>query len=157
MPTTFLLCGKTGSGKTTLAHRLEIEKGAVLISVDAWMLRLFGDSMGRAEFDARLRTLKDIAFELAERILNTGASVVLDWGFWSAEERRNARQRMEHVGDVLLMYLSVDDGELRGRLKMRNADLPAGTFEITDAMFEEFSMRFEPPCPPEQFVVISTP
>jgi hypothetical protein len=34
---------------------------------------------------------------------------------------------------MVLMYLRVDDAELLRRLKARNANLPAGTFEITEA------------------------
>jgi predicted kinase len=43
--TVHLLCGKTGSGKTMFARRLEQERRAVALSVDPWMIRLFGQHM----------------------------------------------------------------------------------------------------------------
>lgn len=41
-PTLHLLIGLPGSGKTTLARRLEAEHAALRLTPDEWMLLLFG-------------------------------------------------------------------------------------------------------------------
>ena len=44
-PTLHFFCGKAGAGKTTVASRLAQDHGAILISEDIWLMRLFGDQM----------------------------------------------------------------------------------------------------------------
>lgn len=39
--------------------------------------------------------------------------------------------------------------ELRRRLRARNAQLPPGTYAISEDMFEQLSQWFEPPGPDE--------
>ena len=77
--TVHLLCGKTGSGKTTFARQIEQERGAVALSVDPWMIRLFGQHMPRDVFDARLRVCMELLYRLSERLTQLGVDVVLDW------------------------------------------------------------------------------
>jgi predicted kinase len=43
MPTTHLIHGYVGAGKTTFARRLEQELPAIRFSHDEWMTRLYGD------------------------------------------------------------------------------------------------------------------
>ena len=43
MATLFMLMGLPGSGKTTLARRLERERPALVLSPDVWMSRIVGD------------------------------------------------------------------------------------------------------------------
>lgn len=151
MATVHLLCGKTGSGKTTFARRLE-QSGAMRFSIDEWMLRLYGAHLPRKEFDARLSICLDLVLELSERLAELGVPVVIDAGFWRKEERRRARARLEQKGlRTCLHYFDVPEHELWQRLEQRNSDLPNGTFEITREMFELFSGWFEPPGADENF------
>ena len=46
--TVYLLCGKTGSGKSTFARTWQAERGAALLSVDELMLALFPEYLGEA-------------------------------------------------------------------------------------------------------------
>jgi predicted kinase len=154
MATVHLLCGKTGSGKTTYARRLE-QNGAVRFSVDECMLRLFGAHMPRKEFDARLALCLNLVLELAERLAELGVPAVVDAGFWRRDGRREVRERLARRGvHACLHYFDVPDSELWRRLELRNREARAGTFEITREMFELFSGWFEAPGPEEEFHLV---
>ena len=151
MATIHLLCGKTGSGKTTFARRLE-QSGAMRFSVDEWMLRLFGPHMPRKEFDARVAICLELVLELAERLAELGVPVVIDAGFWRREDRLKVRARLEQKSvRTYLHYFDVPEDELWRRIERRNRELPKGTFEITREMFELFAGWFEPPGPDEEY------
>jgi predicted kinase len=146
MPIVYLLCGKTGSGKTTLARRMEAERRAFRLSLDELMLPLFGEHMPRPLFEQRSAASQEVLLGLSERLLAFGNHVVLDWGFWSATVRRAVRQRLTAAGaSCQLLYLELPDEQLLQRLHARNDALPPGTYAITDEMFQQFNQWFEPP------------
>jgi predicted kinase len=151
-----LLCGRTGSGKTTFARELEREQRAVLLSVDEWMIRLFGHRMERELFDTRLAVCKELAYDLAERIARMGIDVVLDFGFWSRTERDAIRARFSANSTAYAFYFfDVPDDVLKERIARRNANLPSGSYEITEEMFDLFSARFEPPGEDERVTMVA--
>ena len=70
-PTVYLICGFIGAGKTTFSKKLEKETGALRITKDEWMVRIFGNVPVKDDFEtldtnvAQLAT--DFAFQLVER------------------------------------------------------------------------------------------
>lgn len=141
----YLLCGKTGSGKTTYARQLE-QQGAIRFSLDEWMIRFYGHDMARELFDERVRLCEEMIFDLTEALVRRRVDVVIDHGFWKRETRDRARRRLADTGArIELIYFQIPDCVLRERLRGRNAALPAETFAITEEMFELFSSSFEPP------------
>lgn len=153
-PRIYLLCGKTGSGKTTYARQREAE-GAVRFSLDEWMIRFYGHHMSRDDFQARTRICEEMIFDLASALVARQLDVVIDHGFWTKRSRDWARSRLASAAaDVVLVHLTASDVELIRRLETRNAALPAGTFLITEDMFHAFSEHFEPPSKGEVDVTI---
>ena len=149
------MCGLTGSGKTTLAKRLEREENAVRFSVDEWMIDLFGHHMPREVFDERLATLRDLLWSAARRLLELEVNVVLDFGFWKRAERLDFHARARAAGAIPLLYFfDLPLSELRRRLEVRNERLEKGTFEVTPEMLDVFSSRFEPPSETEELNLI---
>ena len=149
-----MMCGLTGSGKTTYAKRLEREHSAVRFSVDEWMIDLYGHHMPREVFDERLEVIRDLLWNVVRRLLELGVNVVLDFGFWKRTERLEFRARTEEVGATPLLYFfDIPLSELRRRLAARNEVLDEGTYEITPEMLEMFSGWFEPPTESEGFRV----
>jgi predicted kinase len=145
-PCCLLLCGMTGSGKTTLARTLEAEVTIVRFTIDEWMIELFGHHMSRELLDARLATLRRLIWGTAERLLALGIHVVLDEGFWRADGRAEAARRAVAAGgEPVLVYLAVPLSVLEERLERRNAQLPGGTYEITPEMLASFHAGFETP------------
>ncbi len=158
MTTLFITCGVPGSGKTTLALRLEAEQHAVRLTADEWLHELYpneSDDALNADLplverlqwvNAHRPLVERIQWALALRTLALGVNVVLDWGLWTREERDRYRTEAQERGvRVVVCVLDASRDELARRLKDRNAALPAGTFRIDEALLDYAVERFERP------------
>lgn len=134
-----LLCGLPASGKTTLARELADAYGAVRLNPDEWELAL-----GVDPFDEDFQVRLEAAFwELAQRLLVLGTSVVLEWGFWARSERDEKREAARRLGvAVELRFLDAPYEELVGRVVNRHA---AGGIAITESHMERYRRIFQPP------------
>ncbi|HWQ11755.1 MAG TPA: ATP-binding protein [Roseiflexaceae bacterium] len=146
MATLFLICGLPGAGKTTLARKLERAHAALRLSPDEWIAAILADPADIAERDRLRAPVESLQWEVARRALTLGVDVVLEWGFWSREERARYRAEAEALGArVELHYLAVGRDELWARLAKRNAELPPGTFAVTEEELDRWWGWFEPP------------
>jgi predicted kinase len=138
-PRLVLLCGLPASGKTTLARELADAYGAVRLDPDEWELALDVDPFDEG-FQARL----EAAFwELTQRLLELGTSVVLEWGFWARSERDEKREAARTLGvAVELRFVDAPYEELVRRVVARHA---AGGIAITETHMERYRGIFQPP------------
>ena len=134
-----LLCGLPASGKTTLARQLADAYDAVRLNPDEWEVAL-----GVDPFDQAFQIKLERAFwELAQRLLVLGTSVVLEWGFWARSERDDKRDAARALGvGVELRFLDAPHDELVRRVEDRHA---AGGLAITETHMERYRGIFEPP------------
>ncbi|MBI1777260.1 MAG: AAA family ATPase [Proteobacteria bacterium] len=142
MPTLFMFCGLPGSGKTTLAKRLEHGRSALRLDPDEWMCRIIGDG-----YDAAKRAaVHAVQWGIAARVLGLGVDVVLEFGFFRRRERDDYRARAAALGaEIQLCFLDVPREELLRRLAARNANLPPATFHVSEDLLDECISWFEPP------------
>ncbi len=153
MATLHLMVGLPGSGKTTLARKLEAEYAALRLSVDEWHVRLFGndvdddsDDADFAEHNARHTAIEQLLWETAARVLVLGRDVILDFGFWTRSERDQFRAKAHELGaGFRIHFADVSEELLLQRIKARNAQLPPGTFHIPEIKLKEWMRLFEPP------------
>ena len=150
MATLFITCGVPGSGKTTVAKRLEVEHRALRLTADEWLHELYRDEeLVRINENGDLRAphrpqVERIQWALALRALGLGMNVVLDWGLWTREERDRYRTEAQGLGiRVVLCVLDASRDELLRRLAARNADFPAGTFRIDEAQLDRGLQWFD--------------
>jgi gluconate kinase len=110
------------------------------------MLKLFGEIDGRELFEQKARLCKEAIYEICDNLLeNTKINIVLDFGFWSKEERHWLRDHFRKY-KVIFIYLNTDSETNWKRIEKRNENLKSGeylfdrdTFNFLSNMFDDFS------------------
>ena len=149
-PVVCLLCGLSGSGKTTAARALE-GAGYERLSVDEVIhVRHGREGVDFPESDyARLH--EEIIVELDRRLIELLAqrrNVVLDYGqdLWTKAGRERYKRIVEdHGGRWELRYLQADREVLRERLNARSVRSDANAPPIGEDLMERFIAQFEEP------------
>lgn len=144
MPTAHLVFGFLGSGKTTLAKRLELQHSAVRFMPDEWMARLFGEDPPADTFQDRAAAILEIMQPIWLRCLSLGLDVVLDFGFWSRAERDRVRAAVEDIGGTPVLWaVRCSDDDARKRIALRNEAADRSLY-IAPATFDLLKARVEP-------------
>jgi len=137
-----LMVGLPGAGKTTRAMELAAERPALRLSPDDWMIQLFGESTAGDRRDVLEGRLILVALET----LRLGTDVVLDFGFWSRDERSALRWLAASAGATCqVVYLPVDKDVQRARIARRQATAPHTTFPMSEAEMDGWREMFEVP------------
>ena len=141
-----LMVGLPCSGKTTYARKLAKETNALLLSPDEWQIKLFGDDATDEKHDERHTIIENIMWDVAKRVLEIGADVILDFGFWARVERDDFRNRAKKLGaNFQLHYMDVPYPELYRRMEKRNKAPGTGTFVIPKGSMDKYVTIFQPP------------
>ena len=78
--TLIFFCGKMGAGKSTLARKIAEEKGAVLISEDDLLSKLYADKITSVkDYKYYSDKLKPVVSDTTQQILRKSINVVLDF------------------------------------------------------------------------------
>jgi predicted kinase len=141
-----LMCGLAGSGKTTVALRLE-ERGYLRLSFDerAWSAGFRRHPVDPDAADRIHRTIDADALAAAQ----AGIPVVIDTSFWSRRSRDRARALFAPLGIVPVVYhLRVDRDEIERRLVRRSGRGP-NDVRVPADLLRRYVARFEAPTPDE--------
>ncbi|MBP3656594.1 MAG: ATP-binding protein [Clostridia bacterium] len=151
-----LICGKICSGKSTYANELSRKERAVILSADEIMLSFFDPYLGD-QHDIIAAKVEAYLKKKATQILDAGANVILDWGFWSKAGRRENRAFFEDKGyECRMHYVDISDETWRRNIDSRNAQVLAGrsdAYLVDDGLLEKLMSRFETPSEDEIDVV----
>jgi len=145
-----LLVGPVGAGKTTFARqRIAMESG-VLLDLDTWMVRLFGDDARPSEdplvwYVERRERCRGLMWTLAVDLVRAGVSTYLELGLLTERERLDYVARAET--EALPWVMRVLDAERavrRERVLARNSSGAPFTQVVPLGFFERASDAWEP-------------
>jgi len=153
-----LICGPIGAGKTTFAHKIAKEHGAIRFSEDEWLNNLFVPGAPKTLMNAPIEVVFGWAAEkfqlcrnqiwtICNQLLEQDISIVLDGAAVNKEQRDHIRQKAARSNvDLQLYYITADKDTRRNRVFERNAE-KGKTFsiEVTPEIFDFIENFFEPP------------
>lgn len=140
--TLYLTVGLPGAGKTTRARELARKHAILRLTPDDWMAPLFGHS----DAAGRRNVLEGRMLWVAHEVLVSRASVVVDFGCWSPDERYAVRALAEGAGaDFSMEHLQIPEPERRARCDRRWAESPGTTFEMTSEDHDRFVAEYQAP------------
>lgn len=154
-PILYLVCGKIGAGKSTLARQLAAHPKTILVSEDDWLSQLYSDEIKNLSDYVRCtgRFRSALAGHVGA-LLQAGLSVVLDFPANTPDSRLWAKAIFEKAAVAHeLHYLDVPDETCKTRLRERNIS-SSHPFTTSDDDFAEITRYFVSPAPDEGFNVI---
>lgn len=150
MSTVHLISGLPCAGKSTYAQQLQLGTGAVLFTLDRFLITMFGrydvPDVGGEEHVRRVLACREVIWMSAETLLVLGSDVILDDGYFRREHRRNvvdAAVALSAAAKIHFIDTPLDD--IRKRLASRNQNLPVYNFAIAPATLEGCLRLFETP------------
>ncbi len=150
-----LVLGPVGAGKSTYGLALSREHGAVRLTLDDWMSRLFrpdrpDDGVIEWYVERASRCVEQI-WATALGIVENGTNVVLELGLLKAAERRRTYRRADDANVTLsLHFLDAARDIRRERVEERNrARTETFSMVVPPDVFEMASDLWEPPDPAE--------
>jgi len=154
-PVLYLLAGKIGAGKSTLAATLARRPKTLLFSEDTLLSELYPGEV--TDISNYIRCSLRLKYALKDHIVNllkSGFSVVLDFPANTPDGRRWGKELFEAAGvPHELHYLDIPNTICKSRLRARNAK-GEHPFQTSDADFDKITSYFIPPMPEEGFNII---
>lgn len=133
-----VVCGLPGSGKTTHARAVEADLQAIRFSPDEWMQAL---SVNLRD-EAMREKIEALQWQMAQRLLVLGMTVIVEFGSWGRSERDLLRLGARALGaSVELHYLSAPIDVLFERIQRRGAESPP----ISREDLVRWAQRFQEP------------
>ena len=143
------ICGKIGCGKTYYANRLKEQEHAVILSTDEVTYDLTNNQQGDGYDEFAIRVNLYLRKKAVE-IVNAGCTVILDWGFWTKENRKEIKRYGENKGVLVEMhYIDIDDKTWYENIEKRNNEVISGnggsSFYVNEGLLNKVSSLFEIP------------
>lgn len=140
-PTIYLMCGFLGFGKTTIAKKLERELPAVRFTHDEIMLQRYGRNPDN--FEEKYKEVDKFIRNEAEKVIKQGKNVILDYGFWTREQRNLYYKWGKALTPNVMFYaLLCDMGIAKQRVLARTKNNPEELL-IDENCFNELLKHYE--------------
>ncbi len=148
-----LICGKIACGKTYYANNLAQKVKAIILSCDEVTSRLFANNLGY-KHNLMSKNIQQYLLKKSVELVKLDCNVILDWGFWTAEDRQYLR-KFYRSQDIACEwhYLAIDERSWRKNIEERNQQVLAGNggsaFYVDDGLMKKLLSQWKTPCQDE--------
>ena len=136
-----IIHGFLGAGKTTYSNWLAAQTGDIRMNADEYCAEHFSKEIQEKNWDACFSKAVSCLYNHAEIYLQSGKSVILDFGFWDKKSRDYARGFSQKIAvDFQHIYLDIPDEIMLERIKKRVgtiANKNIDNFYVLKKLFEE--------------------
>lgn len=149
-------CGKMGAGKSTKSKALAIEKNAVLLSEDDWLVLHYPDQINSSEDYLKFSAIiKPFVKSHVQQILNTGTNVVMDFPANTVRQRAWFKQLCIEIGcEYEMIFLDLSNKQCLFQITKRRTEQPERAQFDNEAMFNHVTAFFEIPSESEGINII---
>ena len=149
MAKVYLICGRICSGKTWYAEQLREKVHAVILSTDEVTYDLTDNAQGEG-YPAFARRVNLYLRKKAVQIVRAGASVILDWGFWTRTDRQEISEYYRAAGiEYEWHYMDFSEEQWERNIAERNRQIEAGSggpdFYVDERLKKKVLSLFETP------------
>ncbi|MBE6160181.1 MAG: ATP-binding protein [Lactobacillales bacterium] len=152
-----LICGKIAAGKSYYARILKEKENAVILSTDEATYDLINNEQGEF-YNIFATRVNNYLKKKTVEIVNAGANVILDWGFWTKEDRLKISEYFKSHNIIYEWhYISIDDETWYKNIEERNKRIEEGNggsdFYVDEGLMNKLLSMFEIPNEEEMDVV----
>ena len=143
------VCGKICCGKTCYANSIKEKENAVILSCDELTKALFDNKLGEKHDEMTLK-IRGYFMNKSVELVRAGCNVILDWGFWSAEDRKTTTGffRSRNI-PCEWHYIDTDDRTWQMNIAERNSRVMSGLggsdYFLDDGLMEKMLSKWEAP------------
>ena len=143
------ICGKICCGKTYYSNQIKENEKAVIMSCDELTKALFDNDLGEMHDEMTLR-IRDYFKQKSVELVNAGCTVILDWGFWSSENRKSLTKyfQMQNI-PCEWHYIDVDDRTWHKNIEERNRRILNGEggsdYYLDEGLMSKLLSKWEAP------------
>lgn len=143
------ICGKICSGKSYYANQMKDKENAVILSTDEVTYELIDNVQGEF-YNVFAQRVNKYLMKKAVQIVNAGCNVILDWGFWTREDRKATTEYFNQFGiDVEWHYVDIEPSRWQQLIDERNVKIQNGNggsdFYVDEDLMEKLLSKFEEP------------
>lgn len=149
MSKVILVCGKICSGKSYYANQLKEKENAVILSTDEVTYDLMDNEQG-PKYDKFVKRVNAYLMKKSVEIVRAGCNVILDWGFWTKQDRQEAAEFFAARNvTVQWHYIDIDEAAWYRNIAFRNHKILNGEggsdFYVDEGLLKKVLSKFEVP------------
>ena len=143
------ICGKICCGKTYYSNNLKAKENAVILSCDEITACLFDNALVE-KHDEMTAKIQEYLKKKSVELVNAGCNVILDWGFWSKDSRKDLSDYY-HSKNILCEwhYIDVSDSTWHKNIEERNRRILSSEvgsdYYLDEGLMEKLLSKWEPP------------
>ena len=132
----YLISGRTGAGKTTIAKQMQLDLKALRVSHDELLRTVYGDQINESDFKVYCERINSLVWKHVEQALLCEVDVILE-GWGTRDLRDQARTQLNRLGaNYEFIYVECARDIRFQRVMRRNEVLSNEGFHISEEDFD---------------------